>query len=317
MSKFYECNNIAVESVLFEDNVDAIAESFLNPVQEMNFAEFKKKAIAAAKELARRLGEIINWILEKISDIKDWITSRGQAKFHIDELNFNYFGNNKLYEDILRKIVWWNGKNGIDDDEFINEVKELVDSVKPVKINKDIVATKVQAVFNKIEKDVESIRKQSALWQSLTGAANKDEEEFIRVYNNMIILSGRFAAMVKSDLGKITNAIAGADVQDSYIDENTKKYIEAKKIEVVRSNLTGFAYIGDHGAFKTFYETSKYAIKELGGDLFEPDDGNFEEYSKNGLNRTNYRKTASDLMDNFSRKKYEEVVKIGKAIFSV
>ena len=317
MSKFYECNNIAVESVLFEDNIDAIAESFLNPVQEMNFAEFKKKAVSAAKELARRLGEIINWILEKISDIKDWITSRGQAKFHIDELNFNYFGNNKLYEDILRKIVWWNGKNGIDDDEFINEVKELVDSVKPVKINKDIVATKVQAVFNKIEKDVESIRKQSALWQSLTGAANKDEEEFIRVYNNMIILSGRFAAMVKSDLGKITNAIAGADVQDSGVDEKTKKYIDSKQIEKVRINLSAIAFYGTPGTFRNFYETSKYAIKEIGDDLFDSDDGSTEEYSKNGLNNSNYKKAASAMMDNFSRKKYEEVVKIGKAIFSV
>jgi len=317
MSKFYECDNIAVESVLFKDNIDAIAESFLNPVQEMNFAEFKKKAIAAAKEVARRLGEIINWILEKISDIKDWIVNRGQAKFHIDKLNFNYFGNNKLYEDILRKLVWWNGKNDVDDDEYINEVKELVDSVKPIKINKDFVASKLQAVVNKMEKDIESLRKQSALWQSLTGAAHKDEKESIRIHNNMIMLSGRFAAMIKIDLGKITNAIAGADVQDSGVNERIKKAVDDKNIAVVRSDLTGWAYFGQPSAFKTFYESSKYAIKELGSELFEPDDGNFEEYSKKGLNSSNYRKAASDLMDNFSRKKYDEVVKIGKAIFSV
>lgn len=98
------------------------------------------------------------------------------------------------------------------------------------------------------------------------------------------------------------------------IDQKTKENIDLKNIEVVRANLTGFAYICTADTFRTFVDTAEYAIEHL-DNLFEENELPYEPQSKRGFSRETYREAVSLLMDNFSKEKYEDVLKIGNVLF--
>ena len=98
------------------------------------------------------------------------------------------------------------------------------------------------------------------------------------------------------------------------IDQKTKEIIDLKNTEVVRANLTGFAYICTADTFRTFVDTAEYAIEHL-DNLFEENELPYEPQSKRGFSRETYKEAVSLLMDNFSKEKYEDVLKIGNVLF--
>lgn len=98
------------------------------------------------------------------------------------------------------------------------------------------------------------------------------------------------------------------------IDQDTKEYIDLKKVEIVRSNLTVFAYFCTAETFRIFEDTAEYAIQHL-DELFEDNNLPYEPSSKKGFNEENFKEAVSLLMDNFSKEKYEDVLKIGHVLF--
>lgn len=97
------------------------------------------------------------------------------------------------------------------------------------------------------------------------------------------------------------------------INEVVKQCVAEKDISVTRSTLARLAYMADKDSYDEFVESVEYANKELIG-LYVADDN--RSYEEKPEDKTVYRNIAELLMDNFSEKKVNSVVKVGGQIFS-
>lgn len=90
-----------------------------------------------------------------------------------------------------------------------------------------------------------------------------------------------------------------------------KKYVEQKDVTATRTALTTIGYIADYDSFQDFKSSVEYASDSL-DDLFEEDDDkNFD----NSVSVDSYKSIIKQMMDNFSKKKYDAAIKIGSSVF--
>lgn len=98
------------------------------------------------------------------------------------------------------------------------------------------------------------------------------------------------------------------------IDPKTKQYIDLKKVENVRTNLAAIAYFCTPGTFRSFVDTAEYAEEHL-NDLFEKNKLPYDPVSNKGFAKENYKEAVELLMHNFSKEKFDDVLKIGNVLF--
>jgi len=127
--------------------------------------------------------------------------------------------------------------------------------------------------------------------------------------------------VAKSSVGKIGSFIKqkpsstpnsnGSNHKDDVVNSLVKEYVEENDVRATRSALTGIGYIGGDLFFKSFKNSVDYAKNKL-PDFYEKDDGISYDTS---VSLNSYKNIIKLLMANFSKKKYDDAIRIGEKLF--
>lgn len=104
---------------------------------------------------------------------------------------------------------------------------------------------------------------------------------------------------------------------ENNISELVQTYIKRKDISSTRKALSRTAYSNRESDFNIFKASYEYAKSELGAELFESYNNEVPTIYIPGekLSVEDYKKSVSNLMDNFSEKRVIDVLKTGEEVF--
>lgn len=103
----------------------------------------------------------------------------------------------------------------------------------------------------------------------------------------------------------------GSKNKDDDVNSLVKEYVEENDVRATRSALTSIGYIGGDLFFKSFKDSVDYAKNKL-PDFYEKDDSVSYDTS---ISLNSYKNIIKLLMTNFSKKKYDDAIRIGEKLF--